>query len=86
MNEVPNFFEVLTSKNCAESRSMKQPFCFIMDKKSMTGWSDNKIVCSYIQTEERLSSALGRLRFACPLCLALLSCLLDDLVSSWIES
>ena len=33
VNEAPNF-EVFTGKNCAESRSMKQPFCFIMDKKS----------------------------------------------------
>ena len=73
MNEAPNFFEVFMGKNCAKSRSMKQPFCFILDKKSTIRWSDNKIVCSYTQTEERLSSTRGELRSACPLCLALLA-------------
>ena len=66
--------EVFTGKNCAESMSMKQPFCFIMDKKSMIRWNDNKIVCSYIQPKNAfLLSTLGGLRFACPLCLALLA-------------
>ena len=66
MNEASNFFKTFTGKNCVKSRSMKQPFCFILDKKSTIRWSDNKI-------EERLSLTLGGLRFACPLCLALLA-------------
>ena len=59
VNEAPNFFKVFMGINCVKSRSMKQPFCFILDKKSMIRWSDNKIGCSYTQAEERLSSTLG---------------------------
>ena len=42
VNEAPNFFEAFAGKNCAKSRSMKQPFWFILDKKSAIRWMTTK--------------------------------------------
>ena len=71
--------------------SMKQLFCFILDKKSTTRWSDSKIVCSYTQTEERLDFInTQRIEICLPFvpCItcSIHSCLVDDFVSSWIKS
>ena len=77
-------------KHLTNFGSMKQPFCFILDKKSTIRWSDNKIVCSYTQTEERLDFISTRridicLPFVSCITCSRHSCLLDDFVSSWIK-
>ena len=90
VNEAPNFFKAFTGKNCVKSRSMKQPCWFILDKKSMIRWSDNKIVCSYAQTEERLDFINTRrteicLPFVSCITCSIHSCFLDDFVLSGIK-